>query len=440
MLISFKVSNFLSFKEETEFSMIAGKERIHPHHVIKGKKNQPNLLRSALVYGANAAGKSNFVKAIETLKEKILKSGSAPYSLNKLTPNQFRLDKSLEVQTFEIEFIVNEKIYNYSFIDIFDTIVKETLIDLTSGKEVILIDRRKNSKDEIGFFNTNFLKNKEEKEFLKFVQKSTNPNKLFLTHSIENNVEWFQDIFSWFRESLQVIFPQTKELNLEDKLTGNQEFKNYLVSTLQKAGTGITSVNVETFTESYKRLTDRFQNVEPTNRKYVEDSLKTLSRMIENELVKDENFVFFLHDDTHFTRDQESDGTQRLLDLAFPFYDLATSETPKVYIIDELERNLHTNLSYMLLKSYLEQEGKGQLIATTHDTHLLDLDLLRRDEIWFAEKDEHGATQLYSLYDFNPRYDKNIEKNYLLGRYGAIPFLGNLEFKKQLAKNGNSKK
>lgn len=452
MLIRFKVSNFLSFKEETEFSMVAGKERLHPNHVIKGEKNQPNLLRAALLYGANAAGKSNFVKAINTLKERVLGSPSNFPFMEGITPGTFKLDNFSNIQTFEVEFVSNERIYNYNFIDAFDTIVKETLVDLTNGKEIILIDRRKNSKDEIGFFKTDFLKNKEEKDFLKFVQRSTKPNKLFLTHSLENNAEWFRDVFRWFENSLQVIFPNTSDLKLAERLRNNQDFKEYFTSTIQKAGTGISSIEVMTFAEAHKVLEDRVNEIKERTKKesIYEEILKNRFEILSALMTIDEikskaekqNLIQFFHGNRLFNDIEESDGTQRLFHLAFPFYDLATSETPKVYIIDELERNLHTNLSYTLLKSYLEQEGKGQLIATTHDTHLLDLDLLRRDEIWFAEKDEHGATQLYSLYDFNPRYDKDIEKDYLLGRYGAIPFLGNLEFKRKLgkqSKNGKSK-
>ena len=451
MLIRFKVSNFLSFKEETEFSMVAGKERIHAHHVVKGEKNQPNLLRAALLYGANAAGKSNFVKALYTLKERVLRSGSSPYSEDNFTSHTSKLlDVGVDMQIFEIEFISNDKIYHYTYWDMFDTVIVEKLSDITNNIPVILIDRRLNSDKEIGFFKTSFLKNKEEKDFLKFIQRSTKPNKLLLTHSIENNAGWFQDAFGWFQNSLQIIFPTTNDANIADRLRKDQDFNSYFASTLQKAGTGITSINIETLAETQKRIEDILnQRVKNTNKisktdSHLKNQIESLAKINNDKSIKhlaeNLNFIRLHHGKRLFSVLEESDGTQRLFDLAFPFYDLATSKTPKVYVVDEFDTRLHTNLSYMLLKSYLEQTGKGQLIATTHDTHLLDLDLLRRDEIWFAEKDEHDATQLYSLYEFNPRYDKKIEKEYLTGRFGAIPFLGNLEFKKQLAKNGKSKK
>lgn len=430
MLIRFKVANFLSFKEETEFSMVAGRERLHPNHIIKGGKNQPNLLRSALLYGANAAGKSNFVKAIDHVRQLVILNPEVPLGnleiqnkayliAQEIFDKKFKLDKKYlkRPTSFIFEFISNGKIYEYGFKFIHATILEEWLIEQKQHSETLLFRRKSKSINEVEFDQTSYLTNKSDKDFLGFVQRSVSHSKLFLTHSFENNVQWFRDAFCWFRDSLRIVFPDTKDYEVGKKLNNDNHFKDYFINVMSKTGTGITSVELK------KNENER--------------SFRKIGR---NQITNDFVNIQLVHNKTStFTEEEESDGTQRLFDLASPFYDLATSKPPKVYIIDELERNLHTNLSYMLLKSYLEQEGKGQLIATTHDTHLLDLDLLRRDEIWFAEKDEHGATRLYSLYDFNPRYDKDVEKDYLLGRYGAIPFLGNLEFKKKLGKNGNSK-
>lgn len=439
MLISFKVSNFLSFKEETEFSMVAGKERIHPHHVIKGKKNQPNLLRAALLYGANAAGKSNFAKAIaystELITNSLITSNKyrrgwvRDYLLaGSIFNSKFKLNKNYlnKPSSFVFEFISNNKIYEYGFKINNEVIIEEWLYELSQGFKRLF----NRSANKFIADNEKSSIKKADIDFLNFVKRSVAPNKLFLTHGIENNVEWFNDAYKWFRDSLTIVFPDSVDFDISQKIKEYNQYGDFLTKILSKAGTGISKVYVEEIKKKVPVHVSKdfalkvFAGKEPRPL-YVEEEESKL------KITHNENIDFHMH--------EESDGTRRLFDLAFPFYDLVTSETPKVYIIDELERNLHTNLSYMLLKSYLEQEGKGQLIATTHDTHLLDLDLLRRDEIWFAEKDEHGATQLYSLYDFNPRYDKKIEKEYLTGRFGAIPFLGNLEFKRRLAKNGKSK-
>ena len=440
MLIRFKVANFLSFKEETEFSMVAGKERIHQHHVIKGKKNQPNLLRAALLYGANAAGKSNFVKAIEYAG--LLISGESKEIF--LIPQKFKLEKEFpnKLSTFIFEIISHEKVYEYGFKVGVGAFYEEWLTEFSKNTEIRLFKRTHKAGKKDIFEETDFPKKKSDKEFLKFVQRSTPSDKLFLTQCKDNNVEWFQSVYDWFENTLEIIYPNSYDSELEQRLRENVAFNQFFTELNKKAGTGISSFEIVDFYGRRDELGRPSGFIFPSNsvgedviRRGIAERIPRLKLFHGNENISQKS----IFTETYFEKEQESDGTQRLFDLAFPFYDLATSEPPKVYIVDELERNLHTNLSYMLLKSYLEQEGKGQLIATTHDTHLLDLDLLRRDEIWFAEKDEYGATQLYSLYDFNPRYDKNIEKDYLLGRYGAIPFLGNLEFKRRLAKNGNSK-
>lgn len=436
MLIRFKVANFLSFKDETEFSMVAGKERIHTNHVIKGKRNEPNLLRAALLYGANAAGKSNFVKAIDFARRQILRTNVRRFSDFPFNLNYFKLNDSLvkEPSSFVFEFISNSKIYEYGFKIFNDFVQEEWLKDLSKDK--LLFKRKTSNKEKTTFEKNQFLDKQEDKQFLEFVEKSLIPTQLFLTHCIENNVEWFRDAFDWFENSLTVIFPNTVDEGLEERLNASKEFKDFFTSFMQKAGTGISDVMVS-----------------PMKRRNFFNRIKQWSLFAKEEIIEEEEFetvlrMYLSHEGqrsdkiTFFTKHDESDGTQRLFDLILPFYELMKGKKQKVFVIDELERSLHANMTFMLMRSYLENchEHNNQMIATTHQTHLLDLDVLRRDEIWFAEKNNEGATELYSLYEFNPRYDKKIEKEYLTGRFGAIPFLGNLEFKGQLGENGKSKK
>ena len=131
-----------------------------------------------------------------------------------------------------------------------------------------------------------------------------------------------------------------------------------------------------------------------------------------------------------FNVDEESDGTQRLFDLLPLLYDLTIGNRERVYIVDEVGRSLHPHITNMIVDLHLAPENADkptQLIITTHETNLLDLELLRRDEIWFAEKREDSSTDMYSLSDFQPRYDKDVRRAYLVGRYGAIPFIGNAQ-------------
>jgi AAA15 family ATPase/GTPase len=133
------------------------------------------------------------------------------------------------------------------------------------------------------------------------------------------------------------------------------------------------------------------------------------------------------NDDVLFDTAEESDGTIRLMDL-LPIVTKPEEDESKVYVIDELDRSLHPNLCYLFIQDFLAKSGKNQLIVTTHESNLLTFDLLRRDEIWFVEKDQGGATALYSLEEYAPRYDKDIQKGYLLGRFGAIPIIGKKPF------------
>ena len=222
MLIRFKVSNFLSFKEETEFSMVAGEDEIHPNHIVKGKKNQPNLLRAALLYGANAAGKSNFVKAINFVKRLIV----APEYSFLFADNSrwFRLDEEYRNQpsSFSFEYLSKGKLYTYSFKILFANskdvqIIEEKLSEAQNDKELLLFER-KLSEGNINFTETNFLKKSDDKGFLKFVQRSTIQEELFLIHCLKNNVPWFQDATNWFIDSLQIVFPTSSTEQLEEKL------------------------------------------------------------------------------------------------------------------------------------------------------------------------------------------------------------------------------
>ena len=130
-------------------------------------------------------------------------------------------------------------------------------------------------------------------------------------------------------------------------------------------------------------------------------------------------------DPVEFEPEEQSDGTRRMLDL-IPAIQML-SNTASVFFIDEMDRSLHPSMTKELLRYFMSNASKGQLVFTTHESNLLDLEIFRQDEIWLSEKDKSGSTQMYPLSDFKPRYDLDIRKGYLAGRFGAIPFLGNLK-------------
>ncbi len=440
MLIRFAVSNFLSFDEEVELSMYPGPSKQHPEHIIKDERwNGINLLRAAVIYGANASGKSNLVKALDFAKLLIVKGTrpqqSIPVEQHKLNPECATLPSC-----FKIEFKSNGCFYTYGFELDRERIHTEWLYKITKKSQKLLFERTtRENKVAIEFGDVG--ETKDDEQFLEFVARGTRPNQLFLTESIERNVTFFKDAIDWFSKVLQVIFPQSRYHGLEISISRGNELSEALVEYLKLFNTGIANIVLEPI-DSTSELSDipdeikadLLSKIEPGEtmavwnergrHRYIfskdkNTDIRTFKLMTTHKTVNCEAEVKWDITD-------ESDGTLRLMDLIPALYQ--SRNTERVYIIDELDRSLHPHLSYKILEHFLSNAARqdSQFIVTTHESHLLDLDLLRRDEIWFIEKNEAGASALYSLEEFTPRYDKDIRKGYLLGRFGAIPMIGNI--------------
>lgn len=445
MLIRFAVTNLFSFKAKAEFSMLASHERIHPHHVYRTRsRNHPNLLRTAVIYGANAAGKSNLVKAIKLLRRLVVTT-SKPET--HLPIQRFRLASECEdaATQFEIEFRAGNMNYLYTIAVTPAYVQTEQLAETTHSGENLVFARTTHDDGSVTvdwgrFFNK---LPKKEQLFLEFVAKGTRPNQLLLRESIERNVNHFRGAYNWFHRSLHVIEPSTAYRALEARLEVDEQFRDFVARVLKTAGTGIADVRTQNV--DLDTLTDIPEEVMAEIReKMSPDQALTLynSNGVRFFLINEDGHTRAFKLTTTHTGDnsdveasfdihEESDGTQRLFDLVPMLYDLTiASNKERVYIIDEIGRSLHPHLTHMIFKMHLQETNKtqpSQLIATTHETNLLDLEFLRRDELWFVEKRVDGSTDLYSLADFQPRYDKDIQKDYLLGRYGGIPFIGNTQ-------------
>jgi hypothetical protein len=261
---------------------------------------------------------------------------------------------------------------------------------------------------------------KDDEQFLQFVARGTRPNQLFLTESIDRNVKHLEEIFSWFTSVLRIIFPESQFLGLTASISKGDELGSFLSEYLKLFDIGIDSLVVEQ-TDIETELADLPENIRkslltdlsvdkivairgPENRQYMlrfneDQEVEAFKLMARYKMVDcDRDALLEIKD--------ESDGTQRLMDLTPALFELLNDES--VLVVDELDRSLHPNLSYKLLEHFLNNnpEQPSQLIVTTHESNLLDLNLLRRDEIWFVEKDKNGASTLYSLEEFAPRYDK----------------------------------
>jgi len=438
MLIRFHVSNFLSFNEEIELSLIPGRARQHPTHVLKEQVGcDIKSLRAAVIYGANASGKSNLIKAMDVARQFILEGAQIREAIPR-TPFKLCKDGASRVSKFEFEFRQGGRCYVYGFEIDNQRVHVEWLYEIKKTTEVLLFERVTTSDGENSVeFGKLEVESHKEQERLQFVSMGTRPNQLFLTESMERNVKYFADVYRWFAEVLVIIYPHSQFLPLAIA-TQDSDFGVAMASSLEQLGTGIhgfklMEVNPDSvFSDALRR---ELRGRSPADNKHVLVTGPAGERYIVDFSNGDINAkkLKFRHrmgdceEDVLLEIEEESDGTRRLLDLLPTFGNW--SHRDQVIVIDELDRSLHPQLSYKLLKLFFEDSSsQSQLIATTHEEHLLDLDLLRRDEIWFIEKDQSGASRVYSLEEFAPRYDKDIEGGYLRGRFGAIPVFGKLSF------------
>ena len=445
MLIRFTIENFLSFKEKQIFSMLPGKGTLKSNHKSKRIKGI-SALKTAILFGANASGKSNLIKAIEFGKEIVLKGTKAEQPINF---DVFKLDKKFTKGNSYIEYEIQHKGKNYAFGFIFNSkeIVDEWLFETNKTTETKIFERSNTNNFDLSYL---FKKNKKEKEkqFIEFTAKGTPRNQLFLTQirntNITDNVTDISDILNvidWFQNALTVIYPSSKNIGKKFELIKDTNLQQLFTEMLDYFDTGIDGIDFKNvfFDKiqvpdevkediSNDLLSDKSEkNIvflsNPQDDKYYVIS-KTKNNQIEAKLLKTKHKVLGGTYELFDLKD-ESDGTRRIMDLIPLIIDFFKGGN--VFVIDEIERSLHPNLVKDLFDFILNKcDGvNSQIIVTSHEATLLTQKLLRKDEIWFAVKDKFGATKLHSLEDYNIRFDKEIMKDYLLGRYKGVPKLGN---------------
>ena len=433
MLLQFTVENFLSFDEPTTFSMRAGKDKDHLSHLIRAGKE--TATKGAAIYGANAAGKSNLVLAMGFARDLIVgKSGASPHDLR-----PFRLGASQgRTSGFHWQFVHAGKLWSYGF-DLTKTAVVEEYLfarDPQSGKDKRWFERTTDAegatKAKLGADFVSAI-TKDDAQLLKLKAPRLDADALFLREILAEKIEAIAPIFEWFEDVLLIVRAEMVYEPLLWEARENQHFLNFLSVQLRDAATGIHHL----FPMS--ALTKDKEAARILAGSYAVDNLAqgeympmhgsnpwTLIGKAEGEDYEMIGLYACFEEDEKLlsTLAEESEGTQRFIHLLPHFYRLQTR--PTVLIIDEFERRLHTLLTQRLLKSALDSpQENNQFIFTTHDTNLLDSALLRRDEIWFVDKNERGASSLVSLVEFKIRSDANYEKGYLLGAFDGIPYFGN---------------
>ena len=411
MLIQFSVKNFMSFKEKVIFSMEAGKENEHKENVVDILNEK--ILKTTAIYGANASGKTNLVNAFTAAILMIRKSNTRQLGekLGEMIPFAFDEQTKNKPCEFEFTFIANGSKYIYGFSADRDKVYEEYLYQYLTAKPTRIFERTNVNEYK-------FLQSDESK--LNTLKTQNTENKLFLSTATTWNYEKTQNPFLWFAKQIDTY---SGGLNLNEysidaySKDENENLKKFTLKLLKQADIEIKDYSVEvreTETEPNVMLVFNGENLSPVAQKRTDVRIKTFHE------IKDEKGKMKKYELNYLN---ESLGTQVLFSFAPILKDVF--ENGKTIIVDELERSLHHSLVEMIIKFFNDPEinkGNAQLIFNTHDTNLLSLNLFRRDQIWFAEKNsEKGTTDLYPLDDFSVRKAENIQKGYLNGRYGAIP-------------------
>lgn len=387
MLLQFSVTNHRSIKETAVISMKAAADKTMREILISpdGKKE---LVPVMAIYGANAAGKSNVIHALLLMRDMICGSYAKPLKGAKLPYEPFVfVDGKTESTKFEIIYYNQGIKYAYGFSFDSNQIIDEYLYHWPNGREALIFSREKDKYE--------FRENIQEQMTL---AGRTSENRLYLTSSNEWNCSQTEKAYLWFQKNLRGVIATgvSNDMTIDAIRKGGEE-KQRILKEMMIADLGICDVELS------------------GNR---EDPIVSTVHQLTDENGRQKQYTLLLG--------QESVGTQRFFSKIGLWMDALDSGA--VLVVDEIEASMHPLLTRHLIEMIQDNminRKHAQLIFTTHDIGLLDLKLLRRDQIWFAEKDEKSMqTDIYALTEFSPRKEENVAKGYLQGRYGAIPFIG----------------
>ncbi len=439
MLIRATVENFLSFNDRAEVLLTPGRTRNLPEHIIPAaSRRDVGILKSAVIYGANASGKSNFTKALLFLKRLVTSRRSSSF----LHYEKFKLDRQALERPSRMEVEFHYRGHNYAYGFVFDRrrIYEEWLYRFDKQRDWKLFER-KTEEDQVEVAFEHLEVSAKNLDRLRFIGADTLPHELFLTASNHRNIKDIKGVFhllnayNWFDEALTVIFPDSKFMGLEINIDSDQAMRQvyqWFLSAFETGISGLETFSVDFFSNEVK-LPDEIKERIAQNLEVGERAMISSIDNITYSLIRKENGdidavkLMTKHkikgsdEYATFEVNEESDGTQRIMDFIPAIVELARED--KVFVIDEINRSLHPNLTAKLFELFF-QRSKGvrsQLICTTHESELLDQQLLRKDEIWFVRKNADGESALYSLEEFSQRKDVDIRTGYLKGRYEAIP-------------------
>jgi len=422
MLLQFSITNYKSFLTTQSLLMTANsaKELRENNTFASPLPNLPRLLRSTVIYGPNAAGKSNLIKAVAFMKKFILSSAKESQESEKIevAPFLFKRESREKPSEFEVVFFQEGVRYQYGFGVTAERVTAEWLLAYPEGRAQKWFERNYDPKTQkdVWYFGPKFTGRR------RVWQEATRANALFLSTAVQLNNEQLRPVFNWFANKLHVI---GEGGNINYGFSASEcedgEKKRRILEFLNAADLSIRDVVLEKKEFSVDDLPP--------------DMPQSIKEKIAKDLQGKEILIrlFFMHpssddgEDVPLVFDEESAGTRRLFALAGPWLDVL--DNGFVLFVDELGSSLHPLLVRYLLSLIHNNETNqrnAQLIFNTHDTSILDQTVMRRDQIWFVEKDAENATRLYPLSDYKPRKGEALQKGYLYGRYGALPFPGDL--------------
>lgn len=436
MIIQLSVKNYRSFKDNSILSLVAtnyDKDTREEDNIFLDEKYKLRLLKSAVVYGANAGGKSKFIEALIFMRQFILSSSKDSQKGEPIAVEPFRLNsETIKLGSeFEIIFTLNSERYRYGFEVNNEKIIAEWLYYKPKTKEI-----------ELFYRDYQDITTKIAKANLLIKEGLIRDNALFLSVLAQFNDKTAESILEWFKK-ITAISGLQEEGYLHDtmQMTKDKVQKERILAFLKNADIGIDDFKLKKHIyqdedDKIEKLDGEFTNMVEVVNTYVKRVLKEkgveerFSDVITFHKQFDENGKY--KSDIQFSlKEDESSGTRKFFALIGLI--LKTIDKGSVLFVDELDSKLHPNLVCKIVSFFNSKKlnpNNAQLIFNTHDTNLLSSGLFRRDQIWFTQKDKFGATKLYSLADFKTdevRKNEAFEDNYIRGKYGAVPFLGDFE-------------
>ena len=406
MILEYTCENYRSIKEKVIFSMLASKDNSFEKLLVNYRGTLINKV--AAIYGANGSGKTNFIESLYFLKLLVCNSNNYQPG-DKIRQVSHKLTKPDIPTTYSIQFVKENVRYAYGLSYTSEQIISEYLYYFPNGKQAKIFDRNLN---EVSFGD------KFKKDF-EAILNFMKPNKLFLSVSANYSaVKEAELVFLFFKEDL-IFYPLPSEISnwLQysiERFTKEPDLKKLFIDFMKSIDTPVQSI--DTKFEKTQMSPDFIPDHIPDEFKQFFAQAKEITRTEANI-----NYGLF-----SVNLNEESKGIQKLFEVFGPIVDIILKN--KVLIWDEMETSLHPRIVKELLRliMYGKQDSQAQLIFSTHDTNLLDLNTFRRDQIWFTELDKDRNTDIYSLAELkNVRKDENISKGYMNGKYGAIPFVHN---------------